>query len=205
MIETSIIWKAVPLSTHSIESPHVTRIARRRALPGHEDAYEAGVRDMLAAMKTHPGFRAAELLPPEQAGGCYQVVVNFDSEAHLAEWDGSADRARFLERLRPHAEDEPNYRRLTGLEAWFEGPVVPASLKPPRHRMAFVTWLGIWPTASLFIFFLSPVLVGLGWPFLLVTAVNTALITLVMTYLVMPNLTKLLKGFLFPKQARRIS
>ncbi len=88
--------------------------------------------------------------------------------------------------------------RLTGLESWFEGPVVPASMHPPRHRMALVTWLGIWPTASVFIFFLAPWLTSLGLPFLLVTAINTALITAVMTYLLMPRLTKLLRRFLTP-------
>nr|NLI51598.1 antibiotic biosynthesis monooxygenase [Propionibacterium sp.] len=181
------------------EPGRVTRIARRRAIPGHEEQYEEGVRAMLAAMKTHRGFLAGELLPPEQPGGWYQVVVNFDTEEHLAEWDASRDREDALVRLRPHALDEPDYRRLTGLEAWFEGPVVPASMRPPKHRMAFVTWLGIWPTASFFIFFVSPLLNRLGLPFLLVTAINTLLITAVMTYLLMPNLTRLMRGFLNPK------
>lgn len=181
------------------EPGRVTRIARRRAIPGHEHQYEEGVRAMLAAMKTHRGFLAGELLPPDQPGGDYQVVVNFDTEENLAEWDASRDRQAALGALRPHALDEPDYRRLTGLEAWFEGPVVPASMKPPRLRMAFVTWLGIWPTASFFIFFVSPLLNQLGLPFLLVTAINTMLITAVMTYLLMPNLTKLMRGFLNPK------
>lgn len=179
--------------------PHVTRIARRRVLAGHERDYEDAVRAMFAAMKSHPGFRGAELLPPAAPGELYQVVTNFDSEAHLAQWDASRDRADALATMRPHAESEPTYRRLTGLESWFEGPVVPASMKPPRLRMAFVTWLGIWPTASFFIFFLAPVLTKAGLPFLLVTAINTLLITAVMTYLLMPRLTRLMKGFLNPR------
>ena len=111
------------MSTVPEPDPHVTRIARRRALPGHEAEYEARVREMFALMKQHAGFRGAELIPPDAAGGSYQVVVHFDSEEHLAEWDASRDREHILSLMKPHAEASPDYRRLTGLEAWFEGPV----------------------------------------------------------------------------------
>ena len=46
----------------------VIRIARRRAQPGHESAYEALVREMFATMRSSPGFLGADLLPPEQTG-----------------------------------------------------------------------------------------------------------------------------------------
>lgn len=178
----------------------ITRIARRRALPGHEAQYESLVREMLARMKTFPGFAGAELIPPGAPGGDYQVVVHFDSEAHLATWDASPERSEMFVRMRDHAEGEPEHRRLSGLEAWFEPAVVPASMHPPRHRMAFVTWLGIWPLASLAIWFLSPLLGRLNLPFLLITAINTLLIVASMTYLVMPRLTRALRGFLNPQR-----
>lgn len=179
--------------------PGVTRVARRRALTGHEREYEELVREMFSLMRQRKGFVGADLIPPPEPGGDYQVVVNFSSEDALAGWDASRERSTILARMRPHAEGEPEHRRLSGLEAWFSPAVVPATMHPPRHRMAFVTWLGIWPTASLFTFFLSPVLVAWGWPFLLVSAVNTILITGCMTYLVMPRLTKAMRGFLNPQ------
>ncbi len=174
----------------------VTRIARRRALPGHEAAYEALVREMFRAMSRHPGFLGADLLPPDAPGGHYQVVVNFSDEEALARWDASADRAEVHARMRDHAEGEPEHRRLSGLEAWFEPAVVPATMHPPRHRMALVTWLGIWPTASFFLWLVAPWLADLGLPFLGLTLVNTGLITVAMTYLVMPRLTRVLRPFL---------
>lgn len=175
---------------------HVTRIARRRALAGHEGEYETLVREMFERMRTHPGFLGAELLPPEHAGEDYQVVVNFTDEDALAAWDDSEDRAAVHARMRDHAVGEPEHRRLSGLEAWFTPAVVPASMHPPRHRMALVTWLGIWPTASLVLWLVAPRLQDLGLPFLVVTLVNTVLITLLMTYVVMPRLTRLVRPFL---------
>src|SRR6185503_6734014 len=101
----------------------------------------------------------------------YEVVVRFESEAPLHGWDVSDERHSILRRMRHVAEAEPEYRRLTGLEAWFELPVVPASTNPPRGRMALVTWMGIFPTVALFLWFLVPALTWM--PFLPRTAVVT--------------------------------
>ena len=177
--------------------PPVTRIARRRALPGQEAAYEAAIRDMFAAMQKFPGFRGADMIPPAEPGGAYQVIVKFDSERALQTWDESPQRAAFHRRARSVAEDEPEYRRLTGLEAWFAQPVVPASMHPPRSRMAVVTWLGIFPTVSLMLWLVVPLLQPL--PFLPRTAVLTALIVATMTWVVMPRLTRWLRPWLAAK------
>lgn len=179
------------------ESTAVTRIARRRALPRHEREYEELALEMFGLMRKHDGFLGAELIPPDQPGGCYQSVVNFASEADLAAWDKSADRKHIFGKMRHHAEGEPEHRRLDAFQEWFIGPSVPANERPPRWKTAVVTWMGIWPLASLFIFLAQ--FWSEGVPFLAVTAINVALIVGVMTFLVAPVLTKLMKWFLVPK------
>ena len=174
----------------------VTRIARRQAKPGREREYEATIREMVGAMRKHKGFLGADLLPPESEGGDYQVVVNFGSEAELAAWDDSTERSDFHVRLREVAANEPEYRRLSGLEAWFAPAVVPASMHPPRAKMAFVTWLGIFPTVSFYLWLVSLWPGFVEQPFLPRTAVFTGLIVITMTWLVMPRLTRLMRGFL---------
>lgn len=176
----------------------VTRIARRRAKAGSETQYEATVREMFAAMRAAcPGCLGADLLPPEAPGGEYQVIIHFRSEEDLQAWDVSNLRQTYHAKLRLVADGDPEYRRLSGLEAWFMPAVVPASMHPPRVRMAVVTWLGIFPTVSLFLWFVAPFLMPL--PFLLRTAVLTALIVMTMTWVVMPRLTKLMRPWLNPK------
>lgn len=174
----------------------VSRIARRRALPGKEAEYELLIREMFALMRSSPGFISADLLPPEQAGDEYQVIVHFSSEVALQEWDKSPARSAIHARMRSVAESEPEYRRLSGLEAWFTSAVVPASMHPPRIRMAFVTWLGIFPTVSLVLWYIAPLLQPV--PFLLRTALLTLLVVITMTWVVMPRLTKLMRGWLNP-------
>ncbi len=179
-------------------STAVTRIARRMAKPGHEREYEHLVREMFALMKKHRGFRGGELIPPAQPGEPYQVVVNYATEADLAAWDNSSDRNHILGRMRQHAESEPEHRRLDVLEEWFVGPSVPASVHPPRWKTAVVTWMGIWPLASIVIWLLTPVWERMGLPFLLITAINVVFIVVFMTFLVAPVLTRLMKWFLVP-------
>lgn len=183
-------------------STAVTRIARRKALPGHERQYEELVREMFALMKKHRGFLGAELIPPETPGGVYNVVVNFASEVDLAGWDNSSDRKHILARMREHAESEPEHRRLDVLEEWFTGPSVPASTHPPRWKTAVVTYMGIWPLASLAIGYLTPIWERMGLPFLVITAINVVFIVGFMTFLVAPILTKAMKWFLVPKSQR---
>jgi len=174
----------------------ITRIARRRARPGHEAEYEVMLREMLAKMREHKGFLGGDLIPPEAAGEEYQLVIRFASEAELQAWDMSEARHELLERMKAVAEGEPEFRKLSGLEAWFEPAVVPATMHPPRVRMAVVTWLGIFPTVSFFLWFVLPWIQPL--PFLPRTAVLTALIVVTMTWVVMPRLTRVLRGFLNP-------
>ena len=187
-----------PHGTPAANAPApVTRIARRRARPGHELEYEALLREMFATMRGSPGFLGADLLPPEEDGGDYQVIVRFASEAALQQWDECDARAALHERMRAAAEDEPAYRRLSGLEAWFAPAVVPASAHPPRARMAVVTWMGIFPTVSVVLGLVAPLLQPL--PFLPRTAVLTALVVVAMTWGVMPRLTRLMRPWLNAK------
>ena len=140
--------------------PPVTRIARRRALPGQEAAYEAAIRDMFAAMQKFPGFRGADMIPPAEPGGAYQVIVKFDSERALQTWDESPQRAAFHRRARSVAEDEPEYRRLTGLEAWFAQLVVPLLQPLPfLPRTAVLTALIV----ATMTWVVMPRLTQLGW------------------------------------------
>ncbi len=177
-----------------VNSPSVTRVALRRALPHCEAAYEALLRGMFADMKTFPGFLSADVIPPPSPGGEYQIVTKFAAAGDLERWDSAETHLDWLRRLDTVAEGAPAYRVITGLEAWFAPEVVPASLNPPRWRMTLATWLGIFPTASFFIYFVAP---WLGWmPFLPRTAVITGLIAVAMSYIVMPRLSRWLKPWL---------
>lgn len=182
-------------SPASSPSTGVMRVARRRAKVGCEPAYEALVRGMFTAAHSLPGFLGAELIPPACEGGQYQVVMRFATQQDLDRWDVSDLRRLWHKRLAAVADGDPEYRLLTGLEAWFTQASAPVNHQPVRWKMACITWLGIFPTVSLLLAYVAPHLAVL--PFLLRTALFTALVVLIMTWGVMPRLVPLFRHWLF--------
>lgn len=63
-----------------------------------------------------------------------------------------------------------------------------------RHKMAFLTWLVIYPMITVLLAFLEPVLADLGLA--LRTLVLTVLVVPAMVYVVMPFATTRLRGWL---------
>lgn len=166
----------------------VFRVVRRRVRPGCERAYEELIQAMFADAKKFPGYLAAEMIPPAQAGDDYQIIQRFATEADLDRWNASSERAAWHERLHPVAEGDPEYRLLHGLDAWFAPTAVPAHKPPPRWRMTVVSWMGIFPTVAFLLAFVGPLLAP--FPFLLRTALLTALVAGLMSYVIMPRLTR---------------
>jgi antibiotic biosynthesis monooxygenase (ABM) superfamily enzyme len=85
---------------------------------------------------------------------------------------------------------------LTGLENWFTLPGRSGTPPPPPYKMALVTWTTIFPLITLVVVVLGPVLDGLALVPRL--AITTAVTVPVMTWLVMPRVTRLLRRWLYP-------
>lgn len=166
----------------------VYRAVRRRARPGCAPAYEALIHAMFEDARKFPGYLSADLIRPEVEGGEYQIIQRFATEQDLEHWNNSAARLAWLEKLTSVAEGDPEYRVLNGLDAWFPPTAGTVSKPPPRWRMTAVSWMGIFPTVALLLYFVAPLLEVL--PFLPRVAVITALVALLMSYVIMPRLTR---------------
>ncbi len=68
--------------------------------------------------------------------------------------------------------------------------------RAPVWKMALLTWLGLWPTVTAMMLGVRPRLEGL--PVALQTLLLTAIIVPLMTWVVMPLLTRLFRGWLQP-------
>jgi len=166
--------------------------------PGHEPFYEQFLEGIIAAASRFPGHMSVEVFRPEPAsGGEYRVVYRFDTAEHLRVWFDSDERATWLERAEPHVIGPMRTQFLTALETWFTLPGRPDTQAPPPYKMALVTWVTIFPLITLVVIVLGPLLKGLDLvPSL---AITTAVTVPIMTWLVMPRVTRLLRGWLYPK------
>ena len=102
--------------------------------------------------------------------------------------------ADWLARLEGITEGDDDVRRGTGLEFWFSLPELPAA-HPSPHKMALVLFVVVYVMLTLINLMLAP-LTG-DWPGPLRLLLTVLCQVLLMTYLVMPRVTRLLKDWLY--------
>jgi antibiotic biosynthesis monooxygenase (ABM) superfamily enzyme len=179
-----------------VEGP-VTTTVSRRVKPGHEAAYEGFLAGISGAARAFPGYLGVEVLRPAPGqGGEYRTVYRFDSAAHLRAWLESAERAGWLQRAEGHVAGPMRAQVLVGLEGWFTLASQPGVPPPPPYKMALVTWVAIFPLITGVVVATAPLLGG--WPLVARLAVTTAVTVPLMTWVVMPRVTRALHRWLYP-------
>jgi antibiotic biosynthesis monooxygenase (ABM) superfamily enzyme len=174
----------------------ITRIIHRRANPAQAAQYEHLVRQMLAVCSQSPGCLFSTVIPPRMDGEEFHIVQCFTTQAALDVWRNSKEAALWHERLRQVSDHDPEYRVFNTTDLWFSATGLEGQKQPARWRMAVVTWMGIFPLASLAVAFLFPLMTAL--PFIFRMMLLTALIVLAMHWIVMPRLLRWLSNWLKP-------
>lgn len=176
--------------------PPVTVMVSRVVQPANRDAFEGAMRDLTEASMTFPGHLGVSVFRPAGTGTAYRILFKFDSKSHFDGWQSSPKVSGLIARVDSLTEGVPTMDTLSGLETWFTLPGG-TSRPPPRPKMAAVTWAALFPLVSILLTVLQPVISRV--PFLVGTLIITGLVTLLMTYVVMPRLTRLLAPWLFAR------
>ena len=175
----------------------VTTTVTRRVKPGHEVFYERFLEGIIAEASGFPGHLGVEVFRPETGtAGDYRIVYRFDNAEHLRQWLDSDEHAAWLERAEPHAIGPLRTSFVTGLESWFTLPGRHGASPPPPHKMALLTWITIFPLITGIVVATGPLLEDL--PVVLRLGITTAVAVPLMTWVVMPRVTRLLRGWLYP-------
>jgi antibiotic biosynthesis monooxygenase (ABM) superfamily enzyme len=180
-----------------LDDGSVTVVTSRRVRPGHEEAFEEWLEGIGAAAARHPGFVWRRITRPKDHDRPEWVVVfKFESYNALRGWTESLERRQWLERVKPHVLDEFKETVLTGLERWFTLPALPGALPPPRYKMALVTLLVVYPLSQALGTAANQWLSGI--PALLRSFVASLTLIVLLTWVVMPRVTRLLSRWLYP-------
>jgi uncharacterized protein len=128
----------------------------------------------------------------------YHILFSFTDRTSLRAWLDSAERRRWLARVGQLLEADQGLQQLTGLETWFKlpGGNVPPMKPPPRWKMWLVSVVAVYPLVLTFQALLVPSMTGLPLP-LKALSFPLVLLTL-MTFVVMPVVTRLLRRWLGP-------
>ncbi len=176
----------------------VTIVVRQRVKPGREAEYEAWLKRMTeGASKKFPGYIGVGFHRPAHPGDTYRQVFRFDSVAQLEEFERSDYRAKMLAEGAKLFDADPIFERMTGLEFWFDPPKGTKIAQPSPHRMALVMIVVVFIMISI----LSSIVEALtpSWPQPIRLLVTVTIQVCLMTYLVMPKLTPLIAGFVYPR------
>ena len=176
------------------EPIHVAII--RRVKPGRERDFERELLGFAQRSLVESGTRGDHLIYPSSSSGPneYGILRTFVNDSDRAAFYRSPLYCEWLTTVEPLVEGEPKYRELHGLEAWFRNP---PSAEPPLWKMAIATYLGVVPV----IMFLALTLGRLlqDWNFVLNNIVFNAFVVALLTWVVMPLITRALHGWLSPK------
>ncbi len=169
----------------------------RQVKPGHELEYAALAQAMIDASEEVPGQLAATMLH-EDDSTLYTLIYSFTDQPSLRTWLESPRRQQLLERADQIADVHTELPSLTGLETWFALPHRPTITPPPRWKMWLVSLLAIYPFVVAFQALLVPSIKA--WPLLLRSALLPLTLLTLMTFVVMPVVTRIAEPWLSPSR-----
>ena len=173
----------------------------RRVRPGCEAEFQRALREFFQTSFAHGGVWGANMLtpPPGSDSREFGILRTFADEKERDAFYASPMFQAWEARARTLTEGEPEYRPLHGLEAWFRSPHNP----PPRWKMAVATFVGVFPTAAILNLTLGSAI--RPWPFILNSAVFNAAMVALLTWIVMPLVTRMLHGWLHSEERKTLT
>ena len=187
----------MPLVTETDQN--ATVVITHHVRETHEQDYENWLQEIIPVAKSHAGHLGAMVIRPiEGATSTYTIVVHFDTREHLIAWMSSDARRQLIQKVLPCLVEEDRYQVQSGLDFWF----TPEGAKPKfpkKWKQSLVTWSAIYPLVvgvTLLVKLLEQ-WVGVSAHYYVSTLWVTAIVVVLMVYLVMPRYTKLIHRWLY--------
>jgi uncharacterized protein len=193
------------INTRKHSNP-VTVIVKRIAKKDKTKEFEEWLSGISKEFSRQDGSMGIDIIRPTNGNkpkSEYVIIFRFNTYENLEKWEKSAIRNEWLQKSWELAEANYDVQKLSGLEFWFtpylkdeSSPIVPLN-PPPRHKMVIVTI----PVISVLLLILVPQIHVLTEmlliPYAIRLVIAITIIVLLMTYVIMPLLTKLLRFWLY--------
>jgi hypothetical protein len=164
--------------------------------PGKEEQFERLTHEIASHAREFCGHDGVTWLRPHAGRGLYHSVLRFTSEERLLEWVRLPQRRDWLRRVHGIAREVSASPPLTtGTETWFSLPEQPVKA-PPKWKATLVTMLGAYPVAFGINGLISPHITA--WPLPVRALAFPVVAAPLLTFLIMPRLSKLFRKWLYP-------
>ena len=173
----------------------VTVSITRTVRPGCEAAFERALHDFVQRSLTLPGQMGVHIMRPATGSGSrdYGIIRKFANRDALTAFRTSPEYLEWNQLAVELTEGPGRVEELTGLESWFTAPGAPL-LALPKWKMAVATLLGVYPTSLLIGETIGPW--TRDWPVPLRALLFAAVMVAMLTWVVMPLVTRFLHGWL---------
>lgn len=181
------------------ENAPQTVVVSRRVLPGCEKEFERLSAEMTREAVVFPGHMGANMFRPASKDDPeYRVIFKFEDAESLDIWLTSDVRRTYVQKIEALLEEPSKVETLSSIVTWFTLSGKSAVKPPARYKMAFVSWLALFPIVTAIFMALGPWLERIH----LVPRVGmvTAVVIVLMTWVAMPWLTKLFSRWLYPSE-----
>lgn len=181
----------------------ITVCISRTVKPGCEADFERALHDFVLRSLSQPGQFGVHIMRPAPGSSSreYGIIRKFADRDALTAFHKSHEYLMWTQDVLELTEGNVRIEELTGLESWFTLPGTPLRAFP-KWKMAVVTFLGVFPVAMLLSLTLGRVIAS--WNFIIANLVFNACVVALLTWIVMPVLTRTLHGWLY-REERKIS
>jgi len=186
------------MTSGALRNDPVTSMFLDRVKPDKIDEYEAWSKRFNGSLKKLPGFMGVDVIRPEDGSEPdYMTLVRFDSCHNLKRWKESPSLATSLENLPKLLVGESLKQECTGLELWFDRPKSTKTVKePPFWKQVVIGVICVYPLVLMLNLVLGPFTAE--YPREIAMLVNVVVLSSLLTYPVMPWMTRLLRAWLYP-------
>jgi uncharacterized protein len=182
----------------------ITLVISEVVAPDRIPEYEAWTKGINQAAKQFDGFMGVEIIRPrDHTYSEYVVIVKFDNYAHSRAWLTSSTYQNWMSQARGLISARSHQQLPSGLELWFTLPKnAPQKLPHPAYyKQVILGVLGVYPLILLANAVLGSLLQGL--PSLVGLLISVTFVSALLTYPVMPWLSKVLSFWLYPSLTKR--
>jgi uncharacterized protein len=185
-------------------SDPITLVISEVVEPNLIEEYEAWSKGINQSAQQFEGFLGVDIIRPrDHQYPEYVVIVKFENYSHYKKWLTSPVYKQWMQRSQEFISTRSQQHQPNGLELWFTLPKSKSGnpVEPPYYKQVIIGVITVYPLILLSNLLLDPFLQGL--PPLLSLLISVIFVSALLSYPVMPYLTKILAFWLYPSKPKR--